>query len=156
MLWLKITQERLSPLNKFSCFRKIQSIIAYCFRFFNNYKIKDQKSRIKGGLSQTELNTALQGIIKFTQAEAFPKELRTLSRNEFVNSKIPFVRLNSFLDQGVNRVGGRLIHANIPDEKKHPIVLPKNYNITKILIRDEHKKLFRAGHNAKIHKVPEL
>ena len=133
----------------------MQSVIAHCFKFFNNLKNKDKKTIKTERLSQTELNAASEVIIKITQNETFPKELRALSRNELVDTKSPLFRLNPVLDHGIIRVGGRLIHANIPNSQKHPIVLPKNHNITTIVIRDEHKKLFHTGHHATLYGVRE-
>ncbi|XP_033231990.1 uncharacterized protein LOC117182973 [Belonocnema kinseyi] len=152
---LKITLLGTNILERVSSFKKLQSIIAYCFRFFNNLKNKTELTRKSGRLSQTKLDVASQAIIKLTQAEAFPKELRALSRNQCVDLKSPLVRLNPFLDQGILRVGGRLVHSNIPDSKKHPIVLPRNHNITTIIIRDEQIKRFHAGHHATLYGVRE-
>ena len=134
----KIIVSGTNLLERVSNFKKLQSVIAYCFRFFNNLKNKDKSTRITGQLSQSELDVASQAIIKLTQAEAFPKELRALSRNQYVDPK-----------------SERLVHASIPDSKKHPIVLPKNHNITTILIRDEHIKLFHAGSLATLYGVRE-
>ncbi|XP_033228837.1 uncharacterized protein LOC117180447 [Belonocnema kinseyi] len=155
MTSLKITLLGTNILERVSSFKKLQSIIAYCFRFFNNLKNKAELTRKSGRLSQTELDAASQAIIKLTQAEEFPKELRALARNQCVDLKSPLVRLNPFLDHGVLRVVGRLVHSNIPDSKKHPIVLPRNHNITTIIIHDEHIKRFHAGHHATLYGVRE-
>ena len=52
-------------------------------------------------------------------------------------------------------MGGRLTHANLPDSRKHPILLPKNHHISKIIIRDEHIKRMHAGVSARLYGVCE-
>ena len=90
-----------------------------------------------------------------TQLEAFPNELRSLSRSETIDSKGSHLQLNPFIDQGLIKEGDRLIHANLPDSRKHPILLPKNHQISKIIIRDEHIKRMHAGVSATLYGVRE-
>lgn len=53
--------------------------------------------------------------------------------------------LDPFVDGGLPRVGGRLNHADIPEESKHPIVLPRKSHVTTLIIRHTHKQLGHAG-----------
>lgn len=47
--------------------------------------------------------------------------------------------LNLFVDnRGILRVGGRLVHADLPYEQKHPILLPRTHRFTHLLIDDTH------------------
>ena len=156
ILSFKITQNDSSLLEKYSSFKKLQSVVAYCFRFFNNLKTKDPINRVTNQLSQAELDAASLTIFKLVQAEKFPKELLALSREKNVCPKSNLLRLNPFLDGGLIRVGGRLSNANILSAQKHPIVLPKNHHITTIIIRDEHIKRLHAGTNATLYGVREL
>ena len=43
------------------------------------------------------------------------------------------------------RVGGRAGHANLPYNKRHPILLPRRHEFTELLIRSEHQRLLHAG-----------
>ena len=52
---------------------------------------------------------------------------------------------NPFLDDGVLRVGGRLQHATIPRECKHPVILPPNDHVTSLLIDYHHRFNGHAG-----------
>jgi len=54
--------------------------------------------------------------------------------------------LAPFLDKtGIIRVGGRLKHANLPYDQKHPIVLPAKHYITEIILRQEHARHHHCG-----------
>ena len=90
-----------------------------------------------------------------TQSETFPKELESLAKNNKIDSKSSFLKLNPFLDQGIIKVGGGLITANLPVSQKHPIILPKNHFISKIIIRGEHIARMHAGANATLYGVRE-
>jgi len=47
--------------------------------------------------------------------------------------------LAPFIDQeGVLRVGGRLRHSSFTNDKKHPILLPKQHHITKLIAKYLH------------------
>ena len=152
---LKVTQGGNYVLQRFSTIQRLQSVVAYCFRFFNNIKTKDETTRLKGTITPAEINAALHVIIKVIQTEMFAKEIRALSLNQNVHSDSSLFRLNPFLDQGIIRVGGRLSHANIPYSQKHPIVLPKGHYITSLIIREEHIKRFHAGVHATLYGLRE-
>ena len=48
-------------------------------------------------------------------------------------------------DDGLLRCHGRLVHANLPLDAKHPILLPRTSHFTRLVIRDTHDKLFHGG-----------
>ena len=43
------------------------------------------------------------------------------------------------------RVGGRIKHAVIPVDEKHPLILPKNHHITILLIQHHHAEVNHQG-----------
>ena len=47
-------------------------------------------------------------------------------------------RLDSILVNGVLRVGGRLSLSNLPYDAKHPVILPKQSVISKLIMFDAH------------------
>ncbi|XP_017468190.1 PREDICTED: uncharacterized protein LOC108360428 [Rhagoletis zephyria] len=56
------------------------------------------------------------------------------------------LRLQPYLDEkGVLRVGGRLKNAEVTPDVKHPIVLPKNYPLAKMIICEIHEFTLHAG-----------
>lgn len=125
-------------LNKFSSFLSLQRTLAYCIRFIFNSK--NPLERKSGPLTYSELHNALLTLVKRTQGVAFEDEL-----NRKVFSK-PLRKLNAFIDdQGILRVGGRLKYSHLTYDRKHPILLPRQSNLTVLLIEFYHKKYFHAG-----------
>jgi hypothetical protein len=63
-------------------------------------------------------------IIKLVQKQEFESELKELTKNQPVKRSSKLLNLNPFLDNnGIIRVGGRLINAHINYNQKFPIVL---------------------------------
>ena len=55
-------------------------------------------------------------------------------------------RLDPFKDQyGIIRVGGRIRHADVPYDEKHPVILPKKGHVTELVIRHHHTKNRHQG-----------
>ena len=58
--------------------------------------------------------------------------------------------LEPFLDEdGILRVGGRLKNAPLTEMARHPVILPKNHHVSKLVARRVHK--FQSGHSGKEH-----
>ena len=124
-------------------------------RFIANLKIRDKNARQTGSLSRNELDSGLHLILKLTQSEAFATEIKVLSKGSNVDSRSSLIRLNPFLDEGLIKVGERLDRAEIPESQKHPIVLPKNHHVIKLIIRDEHLNRLHVGTKATLYGVRE-
>ena len=56
-------------------------------------------------------------------------------------------------DMGIIRVAGRIKHALLPGDAKHPIVLPKRSDLTNLIIRDEHRF---SAHMGPTHVLAQL
>ncbi|KAK2578329.1 hypothetical protein KPH14_012630 [Odynerus spinipes] len=129
-------------LRRFSSFEKLQRIIAYWLRFKTN-ALGGKKN---GTLSVEELAVAERSIIKMTQRESFSMELQALEHDESVPKNSKLAAFCPFLDEnGLIRVGGRLMRADIPEEAKHPVIIPSKHHITKIIMKKEHLRLHHCG-----------
>lgn len=61
-------------------------------------------------------------------------------------SSILHVRLNPYLDDdGMIRVGGRLRRTTLPDKETHPLLLPGNHHVTKLLVRHVQESVKHQG-----------
>ena len=124
-------------------------------RFIHN--IKSQREKRSGPITATELEAANRVLIISTQSIAFSKEIHALKNGENLNLKSRLIPLKPFLDkQGILRVGGRLIHSELPPEQRHQILLPSNHCLTRLIIREEHERLKHAGIQATLYSVREL
>lgn len=134
-------------IQKFSSFQKLQRVIAYCHRF--KYNTQNKKVRKTGFLTTRELTFATKSILLLVQKEEFANEINDLQRNQSVNKQSKLLTLNPFLDQdNLIRVGGRIQKSQISTDQKHPIILPANHFITKIIMQEQHIFQLHCGSQA--------
>lgn len=130
-------------INKFSKLYKLIRVTAYCKRFCNN---STKSTKIFGSLSVEELSNATDLWIRIIQNEIYSKEIKTLQETQSVHKKSSIVSLNPWLDSnGILRVGGRLKHANISFNAKHPIILPAKHQFTSLIIQQAHEITLHGG-----------
>ena len=128
-------------LNKFSTFGKLQRVMAYMLRFLFNCRHKEKRI---GSLSVEELNTSLMTCVRLYQLVDFKEDIHSLSKAKMVSNRLR--KLNPFLDkQQLLRVGGRLINSDLPEAEKHPLLLSKQSNLSRLLCVHFHKMLLHAG-----------
>ena len=131
----------------FSSLKHLYRVTGWIKRFINNCKIRERSARNYGKtLSADEMFDAETFWIKHTQSEAFPNGVQEKS----------LVQLNPTKDDnGLLRINGRLHHAEgIPHETKHPILLPKNHPLTRLIVIDAHETL---GHGSGVeHTLTQL
>ncbi|XP_011686447.1 PREDICTED: uncharacterized protein LOC105449144 [Wasmannia auropunctata] len=84
----------------------------------------------------------------------FSQEIHDLKQLGELSNTSRLLPLNPFIDKnGILRVGGRLKNADMSYKIKHPILLPKDHTITKLVIRNEHIKNLHAGIQATMYAV---
>ena len=142
-LSLVADDEFLSPKN-YSSFQRLIRVTAWLQRFISNCKHRVTDRVLNCSLSQQEVKRAEQYWLKRAQVEGFgdkgQKSLESLNSMKDENSLL--------------RLGGRLHHADLPYESKHPVILPKKHPITNLVIKDVHNKL---GHGSGVeHALTEL
>ena len=121
----------------------MRRVVAWCISFSWNCRKKEKRS---GVLECDEIKSAERSIILLVQKEEFTDEIKILEGNKELQRTSKLVALNPFLDNnGVIRVGGRLENLNIPEEIKHPAVLPGSHQAVKSIIRHLHKKNGHVG-----------
>ncbi|XP_076392692.1 uncharacterized protein LOC105661897 [Megachile rotundata] len=128
---------------RFSSWNRLIRVIAYCIRFC---KVISKRHHQKDFLTTAELNKARNSIISCIQSQHFNKELENLNSNKPLDKKSRVLCLNPFIDStGLLRVGGRLKHANLDFNQKHPILLPRAHHVTKLIIQYYHIRTFHGG-----------
>ncbi|KAJ8041002.1 hypothetical protein HOLleu_15480 [Holothuria leucospilota] len=105
-------------------------------------------------LWQAELQKAERVILKAVQEEGFSAEISKLraakANSEHTKPTIkkgsPLCRLNPFLDEdGIIKVGGRLGRSDLPFTRRHPILLPKNTHVSRLIVEHFHGKVLHQG-----------
>ncbi|XP_066600953.1 uncharacterized protein [Prorops nasuta] len=102
-------------LSRFSSLSKLLRIVAYCYRFIDNCRRRKL-------------------------------ELFCLRAKKPLLRRIQLLKLHPFLDEnGIIRVGGRLIHSALSFTEKHPPILPKRSNLSLLFVRHAHRLSLHGG-----------
>ena len=96
--------------------------------------------------SLNELSQAKALIIRTVQHEAYNEEFNCLEGRQACPEKSPLKKLNPVSDKdGLLRVGGRLSSADISNEEKHPLIIPRHHHVATLLVRHFHEKVAHQG-----------
>ena len=125
-------------INKYSSYEDLLKCTTYLFKFLS--KIKDCNPKKK----------ALEYWVKVAQTECYQDELKFLQNPSHENERnIPLLvsNLNLFLDdRGIIRSRGRISKCQyFKYEIHHPVLLPKDHRLTKLIINDCHNKMQHLG-----------
>ena len=108
-------------------------------------------------LSLETLQHAETVIVKYVQSQYFANEIKTLENIQNDSSRISkngaIYQLDPILVNGVLRVGGRLSLSNLPYDAKHPIILPKQSIISKLIMFDAHKNVGHLEKNSMLSNL---
>ena len=149
----------LPDASRFSCWTRYKRSVAWLMRFLHNFVAEhgadDKRSwRRTGSLSVAELDEAESYIIRQSQLEHFRQEVTDLREDRPIGSKSDLVTLTPWLDEmGVLRVGGRLGNAPLADTARHPVILPRTSDVTRLLISHYHSRLLHAGPDHVLNQV---
>lgn len=124
---------------------------AWILRYLHNLKRKADRLTDKGSpppLTPDELTLAHLQLVRMVQRDALPKIIEGLQNNPKSVGKHELSRLTPILDEtGCLRVGGRLKHSLLSPDAKHPLILPREASLTRLLIEDCHIRTLPPGHN---------
>ncbi|KAK0140849.1 hypothetical protein N1851_022153 [Merluccius polli] len=99
-------------------------------------------------LTLEDLRSADDAIVQLCQMQNFSEEIMSLkSENKKVKRQSPIFKLDPKLDNGILRVGGRLSRLAMPEETKHPVILPKNHHVSRLILENIHRQIGHCGRN---------
>ena len=126
---------------RFSNINRLLNTVSYVFRF-----VQRKTGARKEPPNKEEREEALQKLIEIDQKHWFEEDVERLSKTTLSKtSKI--VKLNPFLDEnGLLRMNGRM-------EDYKPIILHPQSHLTKLLVRDCHKKNMHSGVSTTLNEV---
>jgi len=97
-------------------------------------------------LSPLELQDALLLIVRTLQSSEFRQDILDLRTHKAVSHSSQLSTLAPFIDiKGILRVGGRLESSSLSYDAKHPMVLPYNNHIVKLLFKYKHEENNHCG-----------
>ena len=115
--------------------------------------LKKKTSRKEGGLAAPRaaltaqtLKQAQSIIIKNVQSETYGNDMKHLQISGKLPSTSPLRKLSPTVDaEGLLRVGGRLEHADMKSEERHPLILPSSHHATTLIVHHHHAKVQHQG-----------
>lgn len=132
-------------LNYYSNWRKLVRAAAWLLKFIEFRKTKNT-STLSKYLNVTDIKKAERGLIKRAQLDEFRDELHALKKGKEVSRSSKLKCLYPALGKdNMILVGGRLNNAEISEEQKHPIILPANHKVTRLIFEDTHERLLHGG-----------
>jgi len=145
------TSKEPDELLRFSSFSRLLRVTAWCRRWLHRRKSKgsptaEPDSVLGESLSTAELEDARLQWIRQIQAEKFKADLIALRQGRNLSKSSQLNRLTPFLDpQGLLRVGGRLKHALLAYDERHPIILPNKSHFTRLVVDACHLRSLHGG-----------
>ncbi|XP_072168946.1 uncharacterized protein [Diadema setosum] len=137
------TQTEMSRdlLQCYSTWDKLMRSVAWLLRYkeFLRMKVTRGKQCTRGNLTLKELRAAQMVVIRMVQRQEFPDELQGKSSRRSLEKLAPQVV------NGVLRVGGRIGKAAINFNSKHPIILPHDHHVTRLIIEHHHHLVGHSG-----------
>ena len=103
--------------------------------------------------SLTAVQAAEIAVIKGVQNQLFATEMEHLARGTPIPSSSELKCAEPFLQDGILRVGGRLEKGSFSLHEKHPIILPKNCNLTRLLICHCHELVRHQGRGMTLNEI---
>ncbi|GAA6093826.1 uncharacterized protein LOC119223490 [Tachysurus ichikawai] len=100
-----------------------------------------------------EREKAADEVIKIIQQKAFPKEIKMLQGKKELPKSSSLFRLDPIWSEGLLRVGGRLKQSSLGHKVKHPVILPNNSHITKLIVSHFHTKTCHQGQSQTLNEL---
>ena len=151
-------------VERFSDWYRAQGAVALCSKYIQKLKkLNKEPSEVIQVLAE-DLEKARKSIIHATQTKAFQDEFKLPAREAEEEGSFPkqktaklrssINKLDLFIDENVIlHVSGRLKHADLSDEVKHPVILPKGSHVTSLIIRYYHESTKHQGKGMTLNQI---
>ena len=146
---------------RFSDWHKAKQAVAFCIKYIRKLKaqvdLEKDKER-KGNVEDLEMAGRL--IIRSAQERAFKEEMRILRKSKpdeqqtQLKMQSTIYKLDPFVDDnGILRVGGRLKHASLSDDVKHPTILPRGSHVSSLITKYYHERVSHQGKGITLSEI---
>lgn len=92
-----------------------------------------------------EREKAAKAVKTIVQQHAFPHEIKTLQAKKDLPNSSSLFSVDPIWSNGLVRVGGRLKWSSLCHKVKHPLILPSNSHMTKLIVSHHHAKTCHQG-----------
>ncbi|XP_011884048.1 PREDICTED: uncharacterized protein LOC105571185, partial [Vollenhovia emeryi] len=135
--------EESDILLRFSDLHKLLRVTAWCLRWRSRLSRTEEPS---DSLLPSEVDAALHRWLTHVQGAHYGKEVLTLRAGRTVPRRSTLAALCPFLDpDGAIRVGGRLKHAVLSQDERHPLILPATSWLTRLVVESCHRRTLHGG-----------
>ena len=126
---------------RFSSYNHMLRIIAWFRRFAANAKTSGTEKRMLEPMLQLqEIEESKRVLLQLSQARHFASDIATLWRSKELPTRSKIADRRPFIDQHrILRVGGRLGRADLEQSAKHPAILHRRDNLSRLMCRHIHE-----------------
>ena len=130
--WQTSSWQTLTALSQL---RPHEKAISWLLRFkaYLRYRVIS-----RGAITVSELSAAERLVLMHVQSREYPEELAAFRACKPVARSSPVLKLDPMIHDGFLVVGGRLRHSRLMFQTKHPIILPANNLVSKMIVHDTH------------------
>ncbi len=144
----KTNDEKEKLVSRYENYNKFLRVMATCRSWILKFRNKDDEKR--GESNPVDLNYLKDEELiwlRWIQAKSFPEEIKAAKENHPVSDKSRLRNLDPVWDEqlGLLCVGGRLHRSLLPDERKHPIILPTHDKLVEMIILHYHTTHCHTG-----------
>ena len=122
-------------MEQYSSMYRLKKAVSWLMRYRSYLMRKDVR---KGRLLADEMKEAETFLVSHAQKTTYSDELERLTQGRPVRKSSSIVKLDPTLRDGLLVVGGRLRHATLPDQRKHPVILPRHSKLARLVVEDDH------------------
>ncbi|XP_037115370.1 uncharacterized protein LOC119127506 [Syngnathus acus] len=150
-----LTSSRFQRFSKWSSLLRAVSFLIHQMRSHKSISTSDSTDtpqhackgwhQCSGPRTPEELAAAKRLILETVQRDAYPDEYAALKAHREVSNSSQILTLDPYMCEGLLRVGGRLRHDSLDSEIKHPIILPKQNHVTRLLVEHHHAEVKHQG-----------
>lgn len=143
----------LIECERFSSLTKLLRMTAWILRYVKKLKKESDRS---GDLSAEEVQQAERYLLRIEQRTHFSAEADCVATLKPFPAQSPIGELRLFFgDDGLLRVQGRAENADDSYCSRHPILLPKDSHLGKLIIHHAHAKVLHGGARDTLTQVRE-
>nr|XP_039259149.1 uncharacterized protein LOC120335650 [Styela clava] len=148
--------ERLSMFSSLYKAQRFFVILCRWLKILQNHRNKNFTSSF-GSITVQEMEDAKKIILKLMQCQVYPDEIEilnkpkkfdTVKKSSSLFKLDPCIRSDELL-----RIGGRLKDSSLPEELKHPVILPKSHHITTLIIKHYHEVVKHQGRGITLNEI---
>ncbi|XP_029159051.1 uncharacterized protein LOC114931247 [Nylanderia fulva] len=147
-------EREAEELCRFSCLRRLLRVSAWIWRWRARGRHSADSEAVSASLEPEELEAALSKWIQVAQESSYHAELQNVRAERTLPARSSLRKLVPILDdEGTLRVSGRLKHAILDADQRHPAILPPQSHLTHLVVDAAHRRTLHGGVQATLAHI---